>query len=63
MAPRQGSTTEDDGYLLTFLLDLNADRSTCEIFDAARPSDGPVASVALPERISSGSHAFWHAMG
>ena len=43
MAPRDGSTAEDDGYLLTFTSDVNADRSECLILDASRPTAGPVA--------------------
>jgi hypothetical protein len=31
------------------------------IFDAARFSDGPVCKLALPERVSSGTHATWAA--
>ena len=61
MAPRVGSTSEDDGYLVTFTMDVGADRSECLVLDAARPSDGPIARIALPERMSSGTHAFWHA--
>ena len=58
-APRIGAKAEDDGYVLTYSIDVNADRSECLIFDATRLSDGPVASVELPERISSGTHAWW----
>ncbi len=61
MAPRLGSTAEDDGYLVTFTMDVGNDRSECWILDAANPVDGPLARIALPERISSGVHAFWHA--
>ena len=61
MAPRVGATAEDDGYVLTFTMDLNRDRSECLVFDAAHPLDGPVARISLPERICSGTHAFWHA--
>ncbi len=61
MAPRLGSRAEDDGYLVTFTMDVPNDRSACWIFDAAQPEAGPVAKVALPERIASGTHAFWHA--
>jgi carotenoid cleavage dioxygenase len=61
MAPRRGFESEDDGYLVTFTMDVENDRSECWIFDAASPMDGPVARVALPERICSGTHAFWHA--
>ena len=59
MAPRIGSTAEDDGYLVTFTMDMNEDRSECLILNAASPSDEPVARISLPERMSSGTHAFW----
>lgn len=58
-APRPNATAEDDGYLVTFTTDVNDDRSECLIFDATRITDGPVARVRLPERISSGTHSCW----
>ncbi len=60
MAPRIGSTAEDDGYLVTFTMDMNEDRSECLVLNAASPNDEPVARISLPERMSSGTHAFWH---
>jgi carotenoid cleavage dioxygenase-like enzyme len=60
MAPRIGATREDDGYLLTFTMDVNADLSECLILDAQQPAAEPVARIRLPERICSGTHAFWH---
>ena len=59
MAPRVGGTAEDDGYLVTLTTDMNADASYCLVFDAARVADGPVCKLALPERISSGTHSTW----
>ena len=59
MAPRVGSTVEDDGYLVTLTIDMNADASYCLVFDAARVADGPVCKLRLPERISSGTHSTW----
>ncbi len=59
MAPRVGSQSEDDGYLVTLTTDMNADASYCLIFDAARIADGPVCKLQLPERISSGTHSTW----
>jgi carotenoid cleavage dioxygenase-like enzyme len=59
MAPRVGSTAEDDGYLVTLTTDMTADASYCLVFDAARVDDGPVCKLALPERISSGTHSTW----
>jgi carotenoid cleavage dioxygenase-like enzyme len=61
MAPRVGSASEDDGYLITITTDMNADASYCLVFDAARVADGPVCKLALPERVSSGTHATWAA--
>jgi carotenoid cleavage dioxygenase len=59
MAPRDGSTAEDDGYLITYTIDMNRDRSECLILDAANPSSEPIARIALPERICSGTHSCW----
>ncbi len=59
MAPRVGSRGEDDGYLITFSIDVNADESQCLIFDAAQLAAGPVTRIRLPERICSGTHATW----
>lgn len=59
MAPRRGSTGEDDGYLVTLTTDMNADASYCVVFDAGRLADGPVCKIQLPERISSGTHSTW----
>jgi carotenoid cleavage dioxygenase len=59
MVPRPGATAEDDGYLVTFTTDMNDDASYCVVLDAARPGDGEVCKLRLPERISSGTHATW----
>jgi carotenoid cleavage dioxygenase len=63
MAPRAGwsaeTNAEDDGYLVTFTTDLERDRSECFVFDARDITQGPIARVRLPERISSGTHACW----
>ena len=60
-APRPSSRSEDDGYLITFTMDVVNDLSQCLIFDAQNVSDGPVARIQLPERICSGTHATWAA--
>ncbi len=59
MAPRPGASAEDDGWIVTFVSDCVRERSECHVFDAARICDGPVARVALPERICAGTHACW----
>lgn len=57
--PRDGATSEEDGYLATFVTDMNADTSECQVFDATDLARGPIARVRLPMRISSGTHAAW----
>lgn len=59
MAPIQGASREDEGYLLTFVTDMNNDASSCLVFDASDIGRGPVASIRLPQRICVGTHAYW----
>jgi carotenoid cleavage dioxygenase len=59
IAPKTGGTEERDAYVVTFVTDMNADRSECQIFDLAAIDRGPIARVLLPERIASGTHSAW----
>ena len=59
MAPRAGSSAEDDGYLITFSSNINDNVSHCLIYDASHLTDEPIAKIRLPERIASGTHATW----
>jgi len=63
IAPRAAGAAEDDGWIVCFISDVPRDRSECWVFDAAHLADGPIARVALPERISSGTHACWAPAG
>lgn len=58
-APRIGATDEDDGYLVSFVIDEDAGTSECVLVDAKRFTDGPVARIKLPHKICSGTHACW----
>ena len=58
-APRDGASAEDDGYLVTFVTDMNEDRSECVLYDASAMAAEPVCRILLPHRISSGTHATW----
>jgi carotenoid cleavage dioxygenase len=58
-APRRNATAEDDGYLVSFLIDENRQASECVLIDAQRIEEGPVCRIALPHKISSGTHAVW----
>ena len=58
-APRIGSTEEDDGYIVSFTIDENKGTSECILIDAKNFAAGPVCRIALPHKISSGTHAHW----
>jgi carotenoid cleavage dioxygenase len=59
MAPSPTGEREDDGYVLTFTTDMNTDSSHCQVFDASNIEAGPMAKVALPQKICVGTHAYW----
>ena len=58
-APRLGGTDEDDGYLVSFITDENSGTSECILIDAQDLAAGPVCRIALPHKISSGTHSCW----
>jgi carotenoid cleavage dioxygenase len=58
-APRVGGQSEDDGYVVTFITDMEKDRSECVLVDATAFEEGPVCRIVLPHRISSGTHSTW----
>ncbi|MGO4382650.1 carotenoid oxygenase family protein [Specibacter sp. RAF43] len=59
VAPKVGSTGEDDAYIVTLTTDMVNDRSECLVYDAQDVTSGPVVRIRLPERISSGTHSTW----
>lgn len=58
-AARRGAQAEDDGYLVSFITDETRGTSECILIDCRRFADGPVCRIALPHKISSGTHAHW----
>jgi carotenoid cleavage dioxygenase len=58
-APRVNAKDEDDGYVVTFVVDANTNQSEVLILDAKNFSAGPVARVQLPQRVPVGFHATW----
>jgi carotenoid cleavage dioxygenase len=58
-APRVGARDEDDGYLVSFVTDENTGTSECILIDAQHMEDGPVARIALPHKLCSGTHSCW----
>ena len=59
-APRQGAAdSEDDGYVLSMVTNVDTLASECWVFAARDIDRGPIARVALPARVPTGFHAQW----
>lgn len=58
-APRIGSTAEDDGYLVTFVVDEASGKSEAWVLDAKNVEAPPLARVEIPQRVPTGYHAWW----
>jgi carotenoid cleavage dioxygenase len=56
--PADGGTSEDDGYLMTYVYEAETDTSSFIVLDAATMDQTPVASIDLP-RIPFGFHGNW----
>ena len=57
--PASDSAGEDEGWLLTYTYDRATESSSFVVLDAADMSAGPVAEVALPQRVPHGFHGSW----
>lgn len=57
--PRDGSTAEDDGWLLGLVHDLAGGPAQLAVLAADDLPGGPVATVAVPARIPFGFHGNW----
>ena len=58
-APTDSSAAEDDGYLVGFVWDGDAQKSKVVVMDAANISAGPICRITLPVRVPNGFHATW----
>ncbi|WEJ98324.1 MAG: carotenoid oxygenase family protein [Candidatus Sphingomonas phytovorans] len=58
-APRSNAIDEDDGYLVSFVIDENRGTSECVLIDCKKFAEGPICRIALPHKICSGTHAHW----
>ncbi|MFI8324777.1 carotenoid oxygenase family protein [Streptomyces sp. NPDC085529] len=57
--PADGTTGEDEGYLLTIVSDLDADASKLLVLDASDLTVPPIATVHLPRRVPAMIHGSW----
>jgi carotenoid cleavage dioxygenase len=58
-APRVNARDEDDGYLVSFIIDENQGTSECVLVDCKDFEAGPVCRIILPHKIASGTHSTW----
>lgn len=56
---RNGSTAEDDGWLMTFTHAHDGSSASFVVLDAQNIERGPVAEVPLPQRVPYGFHGNW----
>lgn len=54
-----GSSVEDDGYLVIFIIDMNDDVLYCLVFDVVCFGDGLICKFVLLECIFSGMYLVW----
>lgn len=59
--PSRPDSAEDEGYLVTYVLDTATATSTFVVLDAADMAAEPIATVALPQRVPLGFHGSWFA--
>jgi carotenoid cleavage dioxygenase-like enzyme len=58
-APRSADSAEDDGWLLTFVVDEASGASELHVLDARNITAAPVARVKIPRRVPTGYHTWW----
>ena len=58
-APDLGGTSEDDGWLFTYVGDLSTQLSELWILDAKSILAEPVAVIELPAWVPAGIHGSW----
>jgi carotenoid cleavage dioxygenase-like enzyme len=61
--PAADDRGEDAGWLLLFVYDATRDASDFVVLDASDVARGPLATVALPQRVPAGFHGSWIAEG
>jgi carotenoid cleavage dioxygenase-like enzyme len=55
--PRENSTCEDDGFLVTIVTDFKSEKSALHIYDALTMSAKPLVVIQAPCRLPSGFHS------
>ncbi|GAC1371427.1 MAG: hypothetical protein NVS3B3_04880 [Aquirhabdus sp.] len=57
--PKSSDAPENDGWLMSYVHDLNCGNSKVVILDSLNLGGEPVAEIALPVRVPMGFHGNW----
>ena len=57
--PAANATSEDEGYLISYVYDQATNGSSVQILNAQQITEGPIAKVMLPQRVPYGFHGSW----
>lgn len=57
--PKAGAVAEDEGWLMGYVVNVDADTTDLVILDAANIEGAPQASIHIPHRIPPGFHGNW----
>ena len=58
-APKQGSSKEDEGWILSLVHERETRQSKLVVIDAEAFDQEPVAEVMIPQRVPYGAHGSW----
>lgn len=58
-APKKNAKSEDDGYVISYIYNEQENKSELIILDAQHFELGPIARIAIPQRVPMGFHATW----
>ncbi|MBN4047616.1 carotenoid oxygenase family protein [Acidimicrobiaceae bacterium AH-315-P05] len=57
--PREGATAEDDGWIMAYAYNVEANSGEVVIIDAQDFAADPIATITLPQRVPFGFHGNW----
>ena len=58
-APKNSTSDESEGYVMSIVHDLDKNQSKLVVIDAHNFDDKPVAQIILPQRVPFGAHGSW----
>lgn len=58
-APKNSTSDESEGYVMSIVHDLDKNQSKLVVIDAHNFDDEPIAQIILPQRVPFGAHGSW----